>query len=105
VLVVMEDRDVELSAQPPFDLKAARRGDVLEVDPPKVGATAVTKAMISLTSLVSMVRRRAAKGTAASRYSSRVPRTQTGAPALRRGWAPLQRSVLSPRTRPPSART
>jgi hypothetical protein len=32
VLVVMKDRDVELRAQPPFDLKAARRGDVLEVD-------------------------------------------------------------------------
>jgi len=28
----MEDRDVELRAQPPFDLKAARGGDVLEVD-------------------------------------------------------------------------
>ena len=32
VLVVVEDRDVELGAQPPLDLEAARRGDVLEVD-------------------------------------------------------------------------
>ena len=33
VLVVVEDRDVELVAQPALDLEAARRGDVLEVDP------------------------------------------------------------------------
>jgi hypothetical protein len=33
VLVVMEDRDVELRAQAPLDLEAARRGDVLQVDP------------------------------------------------------------------------
>ena len=32
VLVVVEDRDVELLAQPPLDLEAARRRDVLEVD-------------------------------------------------------------------------
>jgi hypothetical protein len=32
VLVVVEDRDLELGAQAPFDLKAARRGDVLQVD-------------------------------------------------------------------------
>ena len=32
VLVVVEDRDVELRAQPPLDLEAARRRDVLEVD-------------------------------------------------------------------------
>ena len=32
VLVVVEDRDVELLAQPALDLEAARRGDVLEVD-------------------------------------------------------------------------
>ena len=32
VLVVVEDRDVELGAQPPLDLEAARRRDVLEVD-------------------------------------------------------------------------
>ena len=32
VLVVVEDGDVELLAQPPLDLEAARRGDVLEVD-------------------------------------------------------------------------
>jgi hypothetical protein len=32
VLVVVEDRDVELRAQPPLDLKAARHGDVLEID-------------------------------------------------------------------------
>ena len=33
VLVVVEDRDVELGAQPALDLEAARRRDVLEVDP------------------------------------------------------------------------
>ncbi len=33
MLVVVEDRDVELVLQPLLDLKAARRGDVLEVDP------------------------------------------------------------------------
>ena len=32
VLVVVEDGDVERLAQPPLDLEAARRGDVLEVD-------------------------------------------------------------------------
>ena len=32
VLVVVEDRDVELGAQPRLDLEAARRRDVLEVD-------------------------------------------------------------------------
>ena len=32
VLVVVEDGDVELVAQPPLDLEAARRRDVLEVD-------------------------------------------------------------------------
>ena len=32
VLVVVEDRDVERLLQPPLDLEAARRGDVLEVD-------------------------------------------------------------------------
>ena len=32
VLVVVEDRDVELVAQPPLDLEAARGRDVLEVD-------------------------------------------------------------------------
>jgi hypothetical protein len=32
VLVVVEDRDVELLAQPLLDLEAAGRGDVLEVD-------------------------------------------------------------------------
>ncbi|CAH0327595.1 hypothetical protein SRABI128_06262 [Microbacterium sp. Bi128] len=33
VLVVVEDRDVELLAEPGFDLEAARSGDVLKVDP------------------------------------------------------------------------
>ena len=33
VLVVVEHRDVEQLAQPGLDLEAARRGDVLEVDP------------------------------------------------------------------------
>src|SRR3712207_9046737 len=33
VLVVVEDRDVELLPQPGLDLEAARGGDVLEVDP------------------------------------------------------------------------
>ena len=33
VLVVVEDGDVELVAEPPFDLEAARGGDVLQVDP------------------------------------------------------------------------
>ena len=32
VLVVVEHRDVEFLAQPPFDLDAAQRGDVLQVD-------------------------------------------------------------------------
>ncbi len=32
VLVVVEDRDVQLLAQPGLDLEAARRGDVLQVD-------------------------------------------------------------------------
>ena len=32
VLVVVEDGDLELVTQPPLDLEAARRGDVLEVD-------------------------------------------------------------------------
>src|SRR6266511_3237769 len=32
VLVVVEDRDVDLRAQPPLDLEAARRRDVLKVD-------------------------------------------------------------------------
>ena len=35
VLVVVEDRDVEGLPQPPLDLEAARRGDVLEVDAPE----------------------------------------------------------------------
>jgi hypothetical protein len=35
VLVVVEDRDVELLLEPLLDLEAARRGDVLEVDPPE----------------------------------------------------------------------
>jgi len=33
VLVVVEDGDVQFVAQPPLDFEAARRGDVLEVDP------------------------------------------------------------------------
>ena len=37
VLVVVEDGDVELLAQPLLDLEAARRGDVLEVDSPEDG--------------------------------------------------------------------
>ena len=37
VLVVVEDRDVELLAQPRLDLEAARRGDVLEVDAAEAG--------------------------------------------------------------------
>ena len=32
VLIVVEDRDVQLVAQPALDLEAARSGDVLEVD-------------------------------------------------------------------------
>jgi hypothetical protein len=36
VLVVVEDRDVELRAQPPLDLEAPRGGDVLEVDASEV---------------------------------------------------------------------
>jgi hypothetical protein len=35
VLVVMKNRNIELRAQPPFDLKAARPGDVLEIDVPE----------------------------------------------------------------------
>jgi hypothetical protein len=38
VLIVVEDRDVELLAQPLLDLEAARRGDVLEVDPAEGGS-------------------------------------------------------------------
>ena len=37
VLVVVEDRDVELGAQPLLDLEAARRRDVLEVDAAEAG--------------------------------------------------------------------
>jgi hypothetical protein len=37
VLVVVEDRDVELLAQPCLNLEAARRGDVLEVDAGEAG--------------------------------------------------------------------
>ena len=37
VLVVVEDRDVQLLAQPGLDLEAARRGDVLQVDPGEPG--------------------------------------------------------------------
>ena len=37
VLVVVEDGDVELLLQPVLDLEAARRGDVLEVDPAEAG--------------------------------------------------------------------
>jgi hypothetical protein len=37
VLVVVEDRDVELLAQPLLDLEAAGRRDVLQVDPPEGG--------------------------------------------------------------------
>ncbi len=37
VLVVVEDRDVEACLQPPLDLEAARRRDVLEVDPAEAG--------------------------------------------------------------------
>ena len=37
VLVVVEDGDVELLAQAALDLEAARRGDVLEVDPAEDG--------------------------------------------------------------------
>ena len=54
VLVVMKDRDVELRAQPPFDLKQRGAEMSSRLMPPKVGATAVTKATISSTSLVSM---------------------------------------------------
>ena len=53
VLVVVEDRDVELGAQAALDLEAARRRDVLEVDAAEAGATALTKATISSASLVS----------------------------------------------------
>jgi hypothetical protein len=38
VLVVVEDRDVEQFAEPPFDLEAARRRDVLEVDTGETGS-------------------------------------------------------------------
>ena len=37
VLVVVEDGDVELRPQPLLDLEAARRRDVLEVDPAEAG--------------------------------------------------------------------
>ena len=33
VLIIVEDRDVQLGPQPFLDLEAARRGDVLQVDP------------------------------------------------------------------------
>jgi hypothetical protein len=33
VLVIVEDRDVELGAKAALDLEAARSGDVLQVDP------------------------------------------------------------------------
>jgi hypothetical protein len=32
VLIIMEDRDVELGAEPLLNLEAARRGDVLQID-------------------------------------------------------------------------
>ena len=32
VLVVMEDRDIQLGFQPVFNLKAARRGNILQID-------------------------------------------------------------------------
>ena len=53
VLVVVEDRDVELLVQPALDLEAARRRDVLEVDAAEAGASAWTIATISSTSCVS----------------------------------------------------
>ena len=37
MLVVVEDRDVEGLPQPALDLEAARRRDVLQVDPPEAG--------------------------------------------------------------------
>ena len=52
VLVVMEDRDVELLLEAVLDLEAARRRDVLEVDPAKVGASSFTVWMIPSGSLV-----------------------------------------------------
>ena len=44
VLVVVEDRDVERLLQPPLDLEAARRGDVLEVDAAERGRDALDDA-------------------------------------------------------------
>ena len=55
VLVVVEDGDVELGAQPALDLEAARaRAMSSRLMPPNVGAAALTNATISSTSLVAM---------------------------------------------------
>ena len=54
VLVVVEDRDVERLLQPPLDLEAARRGDVLEVDAAERRRDAARRcSTISSTSVVS----------------------------------------------------
>ena len=54
VLVVVEHRDVEPLAQPPLDLEAARRRDVLEVDPRRTRARSARRSRtISSTSWVS----------------------------------------------------
>ena len=53
VLVVVEDRDVQIALQPLLDLEAARGGDVLEVDPAEDRRDGLDRGTISSTSLVS----------------------------------------------------
>jgi hypothetical protein len=52
VLVVVEDRDLQLVTQPALDLEAPRRRDVLKIDSTEGRLIALTKRTISSTSVV-----------------------------------------------------
>ena len=80
VLVVVEDRDVEQLAQPGLDLEAARRGDVLQVDP--AVARGRWPRTISTISSVSWVSRQTGQAsTPANRLNSAALPSITGSDA------------------------
>jgi len=88
VLVVVEYRDVHLLAQPALDLETLRGGDVLDVDPPKVGSIGRTVSTISSTPSTS---------SSTSKTSMSAKRLNSTLPCLHDGRAWLAAGPMSPR--------
>ena len=100
VLVVVEDRDVEVRLQPVLDLEAARGGDVLEVDAAEAGRDRLHRRD-------DLVRRPSCRGRSGTRRRRRTPSAASPCPPspasrragrCRRARAPPSRPRRPPRS-------